>query len=220
MKHRCPCSLFLIFDKAKRTTVKSEWVCYFLYQFGKYTTFVIIRFRYTVDRSIKECVLFPWMSMKVEKKINLMLLMYFFSDFLDKADFRMQNWVRINVFSVEILSWSRCTTVTDDYSIWVYHGHDYKSGYSSQLYGLFLIWAKPFYETHDDIWTVGFAGMDSSCHKNYSFLRFAARLHIKLVRLVRIEVSCSWRIDSFIHSLLWEVIILRFWNMQNWYVSS
>lgn len=219
MKHWCSCSLFLIFDEAERTTVKSEWVRYFFYQFGKYTALVIIRLRYTVYRAIKECILFPWMSMKVEKKIDLMFFVYLFRDFLDKTNFRMQNWIRVNVFSVEILTWGTCTTIPNDYSIRVYHGHDYESSYLSQLYGLLLIRTKPFYETHDDIWAVGLAWVDSSCNENYSFLGFATRTHVKLFRLVRMEVSCSWGVDSFVHYFLWDVIFLRFWNMQNWYVS-
>lgn len=77
LKHWCSGSFLLFLDNAKRTTVKSKRVRYFFDQSGKNSTFVIIWLRDTINRPIKKSILLSWMSMKIKKKSDLMIIMYF-----------------------------------------------------------------------------------------------------------------------------------------------
>ena len=80
----------------------------------------------------------------------LFLFVKFLNHIFDKMNFRMTRLVSMFPFPIKIITSSRKPIIPIDYSIRIYHGHDFEQKLIPQVDGHLIVGEQLFYETFND----------------------------------------------------------------------
>lgn len=107
----------------------------------------VILLLWTSTTSVKKSILFPWMTMKIDKHSQLSLLTLLSDHFLEQKYLWVILWARLLPFSIKVDSRSRKSVVSTTNPIHVNHRHDFKEKFISEVFRILGLANQLFYKT-------------------------------------------------------------------------